>query len=460
MMTKNKRKHNNKRNIVSVLIGIIFLLLVLVVHICIKDFKYEEKQPEIITVEECLIKEEINTNNENSFEVIMEGTCKETKDAGLEEDTLESEVTSEEFQEKEESFTLEETINQLTLEEKAAQMFFVTPESITGVDKVIQAGDTTKSILEKYPVGGIVYFAQNLVSPEQTKEMLSNVQKYSMERIGLPVFIGIDEEGGRVLRIGSNPAFGVEKVDAMGELAKQQNKEIIYEAGNTIGSYLSELGFNVDFAPDADVLSNVENNVIGNRSFGTNPEDVAEMAWVYSEGLHSNNVLATYKHFPGHGGTIEDSHTGYAYSYKTLEEFKEMELIPFQEGANEGIDFIMVSHISTPKVTGDDIPVSLSKLWVTDILRDEMGYKGIIITDSLSMGAICEHYTAEEAAVMAIEAGCDMILMPSDFETAYSAIIKAVENGQISEERIDESVKRIIITKQKLNQIKEAKQNQ
>lgn len=444
MMTKNKRKHNNKKkNIVPVMIGIIILLLASIILICTKGFQNEEKQPKTITVEGSI-----------------EEACKETEEVVLEESTLETPIVTEEVQETEEGFSVEEIINQLTLEEKVAQMFFVTPESITGVEKVIQAKDATRSILEKYPVGGIVYFAQNLVSPEQTKEMLSNVQKYSFERIGLPILIGIDEEGGRVLRIGSNPAFSVEKVDAMGELAKQQNKEIIYEAGNTIGSYLSELGFNVDFAPDADVLSNVENNVIGDRSFGTNPNDVAEMAWAYSEGLHNNSVLATYKHFPGHGGTIEDSHTGYAYSYKTLEEFEEMELVPFQEGANAGIDFVMVSHISTPKVTGGDIPASLSKLWVTDILRDEMGYKGIIITDSLSMGAICEHYTAEEAAVMAVEAGCDMILMPSDFEAAYNAIIKAVENGQISEERIDESVKRIIIAKQKLNQIKEYKRNQ
>ena len=213
---------------------------------------------------------------------------------------------------------------------------------------------------------------------------------------------------------------------------------------------MAELGFNVDFAPDADVLSNEDNAVIGDRSFGTDPNIVAEMAWAYSEGLNNNGVLATYKHFPGHGGTIEDSHSEYAYSYKTLDELKEMELIPFQSGSQNGVDFIMISHISTPEVTGGDIPASLSKLWVTDILRKEMGYEGIIITDSLAMGAVSNNYTSSEAAIKAVEAGCDMLLMPSNFKVAYQAVIESVKNGQISQERIDESVKRIVTAKQKM----------
>ena len=343
-----------------------------------------------------------------------------------------------------------EILETLTLEEKVAQMFFITPEALSGVEKVVQAGKTSEEALKKYPVGGIVYFASNLISTDQTKEMLSNMQKYSVNRINLPIFLGVDEEGGRVLRIGSNPNFGVEKVESMGMLAQSKDINIIYEAGNTIGTYLAELGFNVDFAPDADVLSNSDNQIIGNRSFGTEPDVVAEMSWAYCEGLHNNSILATYKHYPGHGGTKEDSHSEYAYSYKTLEELKENELIPFQSGCEMGVDFIMVSHISLPKVTGSDVPASLSKMLVTDILRQDMGYEGIIITDSLSMGAISQHYSADEAALQAVEAGCDMLLMPSDFEMAYKAILDAVKEGSISQERIDNSVKRIITAKLKL----------
>ena len=393
------------------------------------------------------ITREIFVKNENIDTAKTEESLVNEEQKTAEENTVEIEKKSET---EEAEFIVNEIVDQLTLEEKVAQMFFVTPESITGVEKVIQAGQATKEVLNQYPVGGIVYFASNLISPDQTKEMLSNVQNYSYERLNLPMFLGIDEEGGRVLRIGNNPVFNVQKVESMGSLVKDQDQQVIYEAGNTIGKYLAELGFNVDFAPDADVLSNEDNAVIGDRSFGTDPNIVAEMAWAYSEGLNNNGVLATYKHFPGHGGTIEDSHSEYAYSYKTLDELKEMELIPFQSGSQNGVDFIMISHISTPEVTGGDIPASLSKLWVTDILRKEMGYEGIIITDSLAMGAVSNNYTSSEAAIKAVEAGCDMLLMPSNFKVAYQAVIESVKNGQISQERIDESVKRIVTAKQKM----------
>lgn len=398
--------------------------------------------------EESITYQEPPSNTVEETEEITEET--ETTTEEMETTIEEMETTIEETETTGTDTSIDEIVNSLTLEEKVAQMFFVTPESITGAETVIQAGRTTKDAFVKYPVGGLVYFAPNLISGEQTKEMLSNVQNYALERLSLPVFLGVDEEGGRVLRIGNNPDFHVEKVEAMGILAEAGDNDVIYDAGNTIGAYLADLGFNVDFAPDADVLSNADNEVIGDRSFGTNPDIVAEMAWAYTEGLHHNGVLASYKHFPGHGGTVEDSHSEYAYSYKTLEELKVMELVPFQSGSEKGVDFIMVSHISTPEVTGSDIPASLSELWITDILRNDMGYEGIIITDSLSMGAISNHYEAGEAAVMAVNAGCDMLLMPSDFETAYKAVLNAVKDETISQEQIDQTLRRIIKAKLKL----------
>lgn len=338
----------------------------------------------------------------------------------------------------------DEILASMTLEDKVSQMFFITPEALTGVGTVTSAGKVTSSALQEYPVGGLIYFEQNLSSSEQTRKMLAATQEYMYVNKHIPIFLGVDEEGGRVLRVGNNVDFQVEKVEAMGILSEENDLQTIENAGNTIGSYLADLGFNVNFAPDADVLTNVENQVIGDRSFGSDPEKVAKMAWAFSQGLHRNHVLASYKHFPGHGETSEDSHTGYAFSYKTIEELWEAELIPFQSGSDKDVDFIMAGHISLPNVTGSSIPASMSKSLITDLLRKEMGYSGIIITDAMNMGAIADHYTSGEGSIAAIQAGCDMILMPMDFHEAHTAVVDAVMEGQISESRIDESVRRIL----------------
>lgn len=377
-------------------------------------------------------------------------TISDTEDKGTDVETQPESNGEAQSQSTEEDLTGQRTaeiLSQMTIEEKVAQMFFITPEQLTGADNVTATGDATKAALDRYPVGGLVYFAKNLQTPEQTRSMLQGAQDYVMQTRGLPLFIGVDEEGGRVLRVGSNSAFDVEKIQAMGVLAEQNDTEVIHTAASTIGTYLSDLGFNVDFAPDTDVITNEANQVIGDRSFGSDPNVVADMAWAYREGLHEHGILACYKHFPGHGGTVEDSHNGYAYSYKTLEELKEIELVPFQSGCDKGIDFIMVSHVSTPNITGSDIPATLSRQIVTDVLRQEMGYQGIIITDSLNMGAVSEHYSPQEAAVMAVQAGCDMLLMSDYFELSYNAVLDAVADGRIREEDIDASVSRIIETK-------------
>lgn len=368
---------------------------------------------------------------------------------GLAEEGLAKEGLAEKELTEEEK-RVDKLLSAMTLEEKVAQMFFVTPESLTGIETATATGDKTKAQLDIYHVGGLIYFGKNLETPEQTKNMLGTVQEYVLQSQRLPLFLGVDEEGGRVLRVGSKETFGVKKIEAMGRLAEQNDSGVIRDAGSTIGAYLKELGFNVDFAPDADVITNEENKAIGDRSFGTDPAVVSDMAWAYSEGLHAQGMLACYKHFPGHGGTVEDSHTGYAYSYKTLEELEAAELVPFQDGSSKGIDFIMVSHISTPNVTGSEVPASLSEMLVTDVLRNKMGYQGIIITDSMSMGAVDNHYSSAEAAVLAVSAGCDMILMPKNFVDAYNAVLDAVSEEKISSADIDASVSRIIRAKLKL----------
>lgn len=338
----------------------------------------------------------------------------------------------------------EEILNSMSIKQKIYQMFIVTPEALTDNMNVTTADGTMRAKLGECPVGGLVYFSKNLIDAAQTKEMLRYTQEIAIDMEGVPMFLCVDEEGGSVARIGNNKGFDVPKIKPMGKILSEKGA---YKAGDEIGAYLNELGFNLDFAPDADVLTNQKNTVIGNRSFGEDADIVLCYASAYSDGLHDNGVLSTFKHFPGHGATEADTHEGFAYTDKTYEELSMAELVPFAGANGAGIDLIMVSHISVPNVTGNHTPSSLSYTMVTEILRGDLGYDGLIITDAMNMGAITEKYTSGEAAVSAINAGVDVILMPQDFHQAVEGVLAAVENGEISEERIDASVRRILEVK-------------
>ena len=329
-------------------------------------------------------------------------------------------------------------IAELPIGDKIAGLFVVTPEALTGTDTVIRAGDTTKEKLGQYAVGGLVYFSQNIKDKAQLTEMLTNTKNMSK----YPIFLAVDEEGGSVARV-ADSSIDVELVDSMGTIGAGGDLTAAREAGVTIGTYLSELGFNVNFAPVADIRQADAVGGIGDRSFGTDAQMVAEMAVNAALGMQSVGISASMKHFPGLGEVTEDTHDGQVVSQRTLEELKARELVPFQAGIDAGVGLIMVSHLSLPEVIGDDTPASLSSVIITDLLRKEMGYEGIVITDALNMGAITEHYSAGEAAVNTILAGADMILMPQSFEEAYESVLAAVEEGSITEERIDESLRRI-----------------
>lgn len=346
---------------------------------------------------------------------------------------------------------INEIISGMTLEEKAAQLFMITPEALTGMDPVTAAGETTRKALEEYPVGGIIYFRKNLVNPEQVRTMTANIQTYAMERTGLPLLLSVDEEGGSVTRFGNNPGFDFDASADMKAIGESGDPQQAYELGERLGSFLYDLGINMDNAPDADVLSNPQNTVVRDRSFGSDCEVVSEMALAELRGLESQGVIGMLKHFPGHGATAGDTHEGYAYTDASLEEMKANELVPFADGIEAGVDVIMVGHISCPQVTGDDLPASLSEKMTTQILRQEMGYDGFLITDAMNMGAVSENYSSSEAAVAAIRAGIDMILMPQDFQQAYEGILNAVESGELTEERIDESLRRITALKLKIS---------
>lgn len=335
-------------------------------------------------------------------------------------------------------------LSHMTLDEKIYQMFITTPEALVcSTDPQTVVSKALKEALEKTPVGGIVLFASNIRHPKQCKDLLYDLQEASP----IPLFLAVDEEGGSVARLGNNPNMKVKQIPSMKAIGATQNVEQAYSAGETLGKTLERYGFNVDFAPVCDISSNPGNTVIGNRSFGDNPKLVADMVTAIIQGFNQSNVICTLKHFPGHGDTSFDSHFNRVVIDKSIEELNSFEFIPFKAGMCAGAEMIMMGHISNATVVGDQRPSSLSKTMVTDILRSELCYDGVVITDSMLMQAITNYYSSGEAATMAVKAGVDIILAPADLSEAAAAIKSAVMTGDISENRINESVMRILTLK-------------
>ena len=360
---------------------------------------------------------------------------------------------------------VEAQLKQMTLREKVGQMFYVRPEVLDttihyghtgGIDastadltkiKLQAVNATMLAVNEKYPVGGVILYAHNIEDEVQLASFIPQIRALN----GSPLLC-IDEEGGRVARIGNNPHFNVEKFESMDSIGKTGNPANAYYCGNTIGTYLKKFGFDIDFAPVADVNTNPDNIVIGKRAFSGDPAVAAPMVTSYLQGLKDAGITGCIKHFPGHGDTKADTHYGYAQSMKTWDEMMNCEMITFKAGIEWGCQLIMTAHIGTPNVTGTELPATMSSIILQDKLRGVMGYKNIIITDAMEMGAITQQFTSAEAAVGCIQAGADIVLGPQRFIEAFDAVVKAVENGTITEERIDQSVRRIL--RLKIEQIK------
>ena len=355
-----------------------------------------------------------------------------------EEQTADSQETTEVTEEEKPSL-VDETLVGMTLHEKVCQMMFVTPEELTGEDGVTVAGDATRQALENYPVGGIVYFAKTLESQDQVKEMIDNSQKYSS--IGL--FVATDEEGGVVNRL--MDTVGTTYIGSM-YYYKDDGDETAYENAYTIANDMSALGFNLDFAPVADVWSNPDNTVIGERAYSDDYAQAAELVGNAVKGFNDGGVMCTLKHFPGHGDTAEDSHYSSAYVHRTKEEIMADEMQPFRSGIEAGAEFVMVGHLIVPDI--DEVPATLSYKIATGILRDELKFEGVAITDSFEMESIADNYSVDDAVVMSVKAGIDMILQPKDMASAVNSIEQAVADGELSEDRIDESVRRILTLKE------------
>ena len=346
--------------------------------------------------------------------------------------------------------TVEEQLQKMTLREKVGQMFFVRPECLdTTIHwkeyadlmplELQEVNNCMKGVNEKYPVGGIILYAWNMKDETQLGQFLPQLKALN----GKPLMC-IDEEGGRVARIANNENFHVKKYESMGAIGATGDPANAYECGNTIGTYLKYYGFDIDFAPVADVNTNPENIIIGPRAFSDDPAVAAPMVTNYLQGLKDAGIIGCIKHFPGHGDVKNDTHYGYAQTQKTWAEMLDCEIITFRAGIQWGCQLIMTAHISAPNVIGKDIPSTMSSVILQDKLRRELGYQNIIVTDAMDMGAITQQYTIEEAAVGCIKAGADIVLCPKDLVKAFDAVIAAVENGTITEERINQSARRIL----------------
>lgn len=341
-------------------------------------------------------------------------------------------------------------IKKMSIREKVGQMFFVRPEALdTSIHwneyaelpdyKLQKVNKTILAINKDYPIGGMILYAHNIVDEDQLSDFIAEIRELN----GSPL-LAIDEEGGRVARIANNENFDVPKYESMAAIAETGDPNEAYKAAFTIGSYVKEYGFDIDYAPVADVNTNPENIVIGARAFSDDPETAAEFVVSYLNGLDSAGVIGTLKHFPGHGDVKTDTHSGYAATNKTWEEMLECEMVPFKAGIKAGAKMVMTAHIAAPKVTGDDLPATLSPVILQDKLRGELGFKGVIVTDAMDMGAITTQFGNVEAAIKSIQAGVDVVLCSREFTQVFDAVVKAVEDGEIKETRIDESVKRIL----------------
>lgn len=342
---------------------------------------------------------------------------------------------------------VEALMGSMTEHEKLCQLFCVTPEALMGMGQVIQAGDATRSALVRRPVGGLIYFADNIGSPEQVAEMLGATRGYALEACGVAPLLCVDEEGGAVARIANRAGMGVDNVGDMADIGAAGDAAAAQEAARYVGGYVREMGFNTDFAPVCDVANNPESDTMRRRSFGADPALVARMVEAQVAGFEETRVLCSAKHFPGLGAAVGDSHDSRIVFEGSLDDLEAVELVPFRAAIAAGVPLVMVGHLSLPQVTGSDVPACLSPAIVTDLLREQLGFEGVAITDSLAMGAVGEYYGAAEAAVLALEAGCDMLLMPADLDAAMDAVRSAVDEGRLGWGRIDDSVRRILRAK-------------
>ena len=310
------------------------------------------------------------------------------------------------------------------------------PEALTKVNLATMAGEGTKNALEKYAVGGIIYDSRNVTSHDQFKAMITG----TIGMVTSPTFFAIAEEGGR----DNSPLAKVDFYEtALGAKGIVETNDVAnaYSAGSQIGAALSEIGINVDLAPIADLSSDAMEKLDG-RTFGTSAMDTIGYVSQMEDGLEAGGVTSCLKYFPGQGYATTDPAAGRTVIDKSEEDFRSGDFLVYQECIENGSKMIMLSN-AIVTAFDDTQPATMSQRVVTDILRNELGFDGVILSGNLSDISITDYYSPDEAAILSLKAGCDMILNPFEFETAYDGIIKAVGDGVISEERINDALKRI-----------------
>ena len=379
---------------------------------------------------------------------------------------------------------IDEIIANMTLEDKIEQMMFVSyrtwkevrekesadavltvenaEEDIPAVN-ITELNDEMRTSLQEHHYGGMLLFGENFKDADQTLRLIADIQQTNLAGGGLPLLVAADQEGGNVARIG----FGTTGVGNMA-LAATGNADNAKSMASIYGEELALLGLNTDFAPVMDVNNNPNNPVIGVRSFSDSPEIVAEYGIRYMEGLHDTGTIATLKHFPGHGNTDTDSHTGFPCIMSSYEDLKECELIPFQKAIDAGADMIMTAHIQYPKIetgtytsvsTGEQVylPATMSSRILTDILRDDMGFEGVVVSDALEMAAIADNFSMEDVLCLTINAGVNMLIVPSVLDSSgpqklddmVDMAVKLAGEGRIDQNRIEDSVRKILELKEK-----------
>ena len=371
-----------------------------------------------------------------------------------------------------ETSVVDNLMSKMTLRQKIAQMMMPDfrkwqTESDSGQKNFQVMNDEVAQIIKDYDFGGVILFAENVAQTDQTLKLTTDLQEAATggtDGSNIPLLLTIDQEGGIVYRLGSGTALPGNMA-----LGATRSTDAATQSGEVIGRELSALGINVDFAPVADVNSNPSNPVIGLRSYGSDPELVGSMATAAMKGMQKYNIATAAKHFPGHGDTATDSHTGLPCVDKSLDELRQCELVPFQKMIDNGVDMLMTAHIQYPQVEKEtaiskkdgseiSLPATLSKTILTDLVRNEMHYDGIIVTDALNMDAISQNFGETDACIRAIKAGVDICLMPtilrskadiSKMDAILDGVEAAVNSGEISVDRINESVKRILSLKEK-----------
>ncbi len=332
-----------------------------------------------------------------------------------------------------------ETMRGMTIEEKIGQMVIVGMEG-TALD------DRAKTLIGEYYVGGVILFRRNIDNAEQLLQLTNDLKRENAVN-AVPMLLSIDEEGGRISRL-PRELLELPSNQVIGSYC---SAEFSYEIGRVLAEELSAFGINMNFAPVLDIQSNPNNSVIGDRSFGSDAQIVSLLGTQTMNGIQDGGIISVVKHFPGHGDTAVDSHLGLPSLEHDMDRLQSVELMPFKKAIECGADAVMAGHILFHTIDAVN-PASLSRTIITDILRKDLGYDGVVITDDMTMGAIVQHYELTEAAVEAVNAGCDIVLVCHGYQNeaaVLEALKAAVHNGTISQERIDESVYRILELKGK-----------